>query len=166
MYMTARSVVGLERALCSSGNHVAAMGCDTVRATRSVPHCPDYLPLPHPLRGSDFSCLVFELSADQVIQFMVGLETDYFRMEGDYVTFIQTHLMPPLSGVRRGEGVRAPAARERNGSTRSRRRRDPEERQGTGWPELPTSLTFQRRFGETYQIPIAPASAGRALAGM
>lgn len=52
------------------------------------------------------------LSVDQVIQFMVGLETEYFRAEGDYATFIQTHLMPPLTGIRGGEG-REPQVRER-----------------------------------------------------
>ncbi|GMP34606.1 hypothetical protein CsSME_00007405 [Camellia sinensis var. sinensis] len=166
MYTTASSVVGPERALCSSGNHVAAVGCDTVRTPRSVQRCPDCLPLPHPFRGPGLSCLIFELSADQVIQFMVGLDADYFRMEGDYATFIQTHLMPSLTSVRRGEGARAPAARGRGRATRSRKMRDPEERQETGWPELPTSLTYQRRSRETYQILIAPASVGRALTGI
>ena len=80
---------------------------------------------------------------------MVGLDVDLFRMEGDYATFIQTHLMPPLTGIRGGEGARAPTARGRGRATRSRRRRDPEARQETGWPELPTTLTYQRRSGET-----------------
>ncbi|GMP36168.1 hypothetical protein CsSME_00008376 [Camellia sinensis var. sinensis] len=124
----ASSVVGPETALCSSGNHVAALGCDTVRTPRPVQRCLDCLILPCPLRGPDLSRLVFELFTDQVIQFMVGLNTDYFRMEGDYATFVQKHLMPPLSGVQGGEGARAPAERGKGRATRSRRRRDPKER--------------------------------------
>ncbi|XP_028092162.1 uncharacterized protein LOC114292407 [Camellia sinensis] len=111
------------------------------------------------------------LSTEEVIQFMVGLETDYFRVEGDYATFIQTHLMPPLAGVREGEGARAPTTRKRGRgtkATRSRRRRgsDERQRQGPGWPELPTSVTYQRRSGETCQIPNEPAPAGHALVGV
>ncbi|GMP54494.1 hypothetical protein CsSME_00019654 [Camellia sinensis var. sinensis] len=48
-----------------------------------------------------------------MIQFTRGLDADYFLGEGDYATFIETHLMPHLTGIRRGEGVRAPAGRER-----------------------------------------------------
>lgn len=51
------------------------------------------------------------LSIDRVIQFTVGLEAEYFQVEGDYAVFIQTHLMPPLTSVRGGEGARAPVAR-------------------------------------------------------
>ena len=40
------------------------------------------------------------ISTEEVIQFMVGLDADYFRAKGDYVAFIRTHLMPPLTGVR------------------------------------------------------------------
>ncbi|GMP24295.1 hypothetical protein CsSME_00001610 [Camellia sinensis var. sinensis] len=104
-----------------------------------------------------------KLSAEEVIQFMVGLEVEYFRVEGDYVAFIQTHLMSPLTGVREGEGVRAPAARARRKATRASRARGkevPQARQGTGWLELPTALTCWRYTGEAYQIPIEPAAAG------
>ncbi|GMP40097.1 hypothetical protein CsSME_00010669 [Camellia sinensis var. sinensis] len=108
------------------------------------------------------SIRVTELSADEVIQFMVCLEVEYFRVEGDYATFIQTHLMPPLAGVRGGEGVRAPATRARRRVTRASRARGrtaSQARQGTEWPELPTALTCWRYTGEAYQIPIEPAAA-------
>ncbi|GMQ10972.1 hypothetical protein CsSME_00053766 [Camellia sinensis var. sinensis] len=49
----------------------------------------------------------------EMIQFTEGLEADYFRGEGDYSTFIRTHLMPPLTGICGGEGVGAPAMRKR-----------------------------------------------------
>ncbi|XP_028104629.1 uncharacterized protein LOC114303674 [Camellia sinensis] len=77
--------------------------------------------------------------------------------------------MPPLTGVRGGEGVRAPTVREKGKAaraTRSGRRRDSRERQRAGWPELATSMTYRRRSGETCQIPIEPAPAGHALVGV
>ncbi|KAI8032895.1 hypothetical protein LOK49_LG01G03919 [Camellia lanceoleosa] len=69
-----------------------------------------------------------KLFEEEVIQFMVGLDVDFFHMEGDYTTFIQTHLMPPLTSIRGGEGVRAPAARGRreDEATRALRRRSGE----------------------------------------
>ncbi|GMP27647.1 hypothetical protein CsSME_00003542 [Camellia sinensis var. sinensis] len=73
-----------------------------------------------------------------MIQFTRGLDANYFLGEGDYVTFIETHLIPPLTGIRGGEGMRAPAMRER----------------------LPTALTCWRYTGEVCQIPIEPAAAG------
>ena len=53
------------------------------------------------------------LSAEAIIQYMVGLDADYFRAKGDYATFIQTHLMPPLTSARIDEEARAPTVRER-----------------------------------------------------
>lgn len=43
-----------------------------------------FIPMAPPIsmRGTD------KLSADEVIQFIVGLEVEYFRVEGDYTTFI------------------------------------------------------------------------------
>ncbi|GMP44788.1 hypothetical protein CsSME_00013568 [Camellia sinensis var. sinensis] len=84
-----------------------------------------------------------------MIQFTRGLDADYFLEEGDYVIFIETHLMPPLTGIRRGEGIRAPATRERARVPRA-----------TGARKLPTALTCWRYTGETYQIPIEPPAAG------
>lgn len=110
----------------------------------------------------------YKLSVEEVIQFMVVLEADYFRVAGDYATFIQTHLMLPLTGVRGGEGVRAPAARERGRGARATRtcgRRDSGARQRTGWPELPTTLTYRGYFGEACQIPIEPAPARHEFVG-
>ncbi|GMP23912.1 hypothetical protein CsSME_00001352 [Camellia sinensis var. sinensis] len=113
--------------------------------------------LPVSMRATD------KLSAKEVIQFMVGLEVEYFRVEGDYATFIQTHLMPPLTGVRRGEGVRALAIRGRRRATWASRacgKGAPQARQGIGWPELPIALTCWWYTGEAYQIPIELAAAG------
>ncbi|XP_028090384.1 uncharacterized protein LOC114290642 [Camellia sinensis] len=125
------------------------------------------LPAPYILMAPPASIReTHRLSEDEVIEFMVGLDADHFLMEGDYVTFIQMHLMPPLTGVRGGEGARAPAARRRGRAIISRRRRDPEARQETGWPELPTTVSYRTRSGETCQIPIEPAPAGRALVGI
>lgn len=52
------------------------------------------------------------LPAEAIIQFIVGLDADYFRAEGDYATFIQTRLMLPLIGVREGDAASAPLAGE------------------------------------------------------
>lgn len=59
------------------------------------------------------------LSIDEVTQFMVGLDVEYFQEEGDYATFIQTHLMSPLTGARGGEEVRALTVREMPRVTRA-----------------------------------------------
>lgn len=75
---------------------------------------------------------------------MVGLDIDYFRAEGDYTTFIQTHLTPPLTGAHGGEEVRAPAAREVRRVTmvtKARARGAPRERQRARWPDFPATLT-------------------------
>ena len=52
-----------------------------------------------PMAPPESMRLADSLFVDAVTQFMTGLDADYFRAEGDYVTFIQTHLMPSLSGV-------------------------------------------------------------------
>ncbi|GMP40999.1 hypothetical protein CsSME_00011253 [Camellia sinensis var. sinensis] len=78
-----------------------------------------------------------------MIQFARGLDIDYFLEEGDYAIFIETHLMPPLTSIRGGEGMRAPVAK-----------REPE------YPELPTALTCWGYTGEAYQIPIESAAVG------
>ncbi|XP_028076414.1 uncharacterized protein LOC114278545 [Camellia sinensis] len=103
------------------------------------------------------------LSADEVIQFMVVLEAEYFRMEGDYATFIQTHLMPPLTGVHEDKGVRAPAVRVTRRASRAstaRGRGTPRAERRAGWPEFLTELTGWRYSREAYQIPIKPPLAG------
>ena len=54
---------------------------------------------------------------------MVGLDVDFFQAEGDYAAFIQTHLMPPLTGVHGAEEARAPVVRARLRVTRASRAR-------------------------------------------
>ncbi|GMP97657.1 hypothetical protein CsSME_00045825 [Camellia sinensis var. sinensis] len=48
-----------------------------------------------------------------MIQFTRGLDVDYFLEEGDYATFIETHLMPHLTSICGGVGMRGPATRGR-----------------------------------------------------
>ncbi|GMP69064.1 hypothetical protein CsSME_00028460 [Camellia sinensis var. sinensis] len=86
------------------------------------------------------------LSIEEVIQFMVGQDVDFFRAEGDYTDFILTHLMPPLTGVRGDEEAGAPAARVRRKVTRA-------------------SRAHGRRASRAYQIPIELAAAGHELVG-
>ncbi|KAL7162058.1 hypothetical protein ACSBR2_042520 [Camellia fascicularis] len=50
------------------------------------------------------------LLVEAIIQYMVGLDTDYFQGDGDYTTFIRTHLMPPLIRVHAGDTTDAPVA--------------------------------------------------------
>ena len=51
----------------------------------------------------------------------MGLEAEYFRDEGDYAVFFQTHLMPPLTGVRGGKGTTAPIVKMGPRATRAAR---------------------------------------------
>ncbi|GMP84207.1 hypothetical protein CsSME_00037823 [Camellia sinensis var. sinensis] len=106
--------------------------------------------LPESMRIAD------NLSVDEVTQFMVGLDVDYFRVEGDYTTFIQTYLMPPLIGARGDKGGEARMAARATGA---RARGAPREGQRTHWPELPTALTCWQHTGAAYQVPIEPAAA-------
>ncbi|GMP73311.1 hypothetical protein CsSME_00031100 [Camellia sinensis var. sinensis] len=107
--------------------------------------------------------LVDSLSIDAVTQFMVGLDANYFRAEGDYATFIQTHLMPPLIGTRGGERTRALTAREVRRATRAHTRRSPSAEQSNCWPVFPTTLTCWRHTRMGNQIPIKLAEAGHEL---
>lgn len=65
------------------------------------------------------------LSVDTVIQFMIGLDVEFFREKGDYATFIQTYLMPALMGAHLGEGAGAPVAGEVAQATMAHTRRAP-----------------------------------------
>ncbi|GMP66529.1 hypothetical protein CsSME_00026852 [Camellia sinensis var. sinensis] len=114
---------------------------------------------PESMRSAD------SLSVDTVTQFMVGLDADYFRAKGDYTTFIQTHLMPPLTGVRGSEGAKAPIAREVRRATRARARGAPPTGQGTGWLEFPTAFTCWQHTAVAYQVPIEPAATSHELVG-
>ncbi|GMP23426.1 hypothetical protein CsSME_00001034 [Camellia sinensis var. sinensis] len=99
------------------------------------------------------------LSVKEVIQFMVGLDVDFFPAKGDHADFILTYLMPPLTSVCGDEEAGAPATRARcRGASRAGRRAD--------WPELPTTLTCWRYIEEAYQILIEPAAAGHELVGI
>ncbi|GMP69062.1 hypothetical protein CsSME_00028458 [Camellia sinensis var. sinensis] len=109
------------------------------------------------------------LSVEEVIQFMVGLDVDFFRAEGDYTDFILTHLMPPLTGVPGDEEAGAPAARARRKVTRASRacgRRASRAGRRADWLELPTMLTCWRHTRKAYQIPIELAVAGHELVGV
>lgn len=102
----------------------------------------------------------------EMIDFTKGWDADFFRLKGDYTAFIQTYLMPPLTGTRKGERDRAPAAAERAGGSRATQahdRRGSQTRRRVGWSELPTTMTCWGCSGETYQIPIKPAPAGHEL---
>ncbi|THF97261.1 hypothetical protein TEA_008089 [Camellia sinensis var. sinensis] len=96
------------------------------------------MPPPASMRIAD------SLSVDAIIQFMVGLDADFFRGEGDYTTFIQTYLMPSLTGAHTGNGVGAPMAGEATQATRAHTRGALPVGQTTRWPELPTVLTLYR----------------------
>ncbi|GMP62927.1 hypothetical protein CsSME_00024839 [Camellia sinensis var. sinensis] len=101
-----------------------------------------------------------------MMDYTIGLDSDFFRDEGDYTEFIQTYLMRPLASARRVErerpaapvgGAGAPRvtqARDRSGSQRGRRGE---------WPELPTTMTCRGQGGETYQIPITPPPTDHEL---
>ncbi|KAF5932880.1 hypothetical protein HYC85_029051 [Camellia sinensis] len=87
----------------------------------------------------------------------------------------RTYIMRPLSGGRRAEGERpaAPAAGAGAGAGASTSRRarghgrsGARGGRGTGWPALPTVLSYRGQDGATYQIPFAPLPAGHELAGI
>lgn len=118
------------------------------------------MPPPESMRSAD------SLSVDAVTYFMVGLDADYFRVEGNYATFIQSHLMPPLTGARGGERARAPTARETRRVTRARAKGAPRVGQGIGLPELSTVLTCWGHTGVAYQVPIELAATGYKLVGV
>ncbi|XP_028089092.1 uncharacterized protein LOC114289545 [Camellia sinensis] len=100
------------------------------------------------------------LTKEQMADYTIGWKATRFRGIGDYREYVQTYLMRPLSGGRRAEGVRpvAPAARTGVGAgagasrrARVRGRGRVQGGRGTGWPVLPTSLTFRGQGGATYQ---------------
>ncbi|KAF5933847.1 hypothetical protein HYC85_030018 [Camellia sinensis] len=101
------------------------------------------------------------LSVQEVIDFTRSVDADCFLGEGDYATFIWTHLMPPLMGTRVHIGRVADipstsTARAPRGKTRGML----PTRRGFGWPELPTELTCWQYTREAYQIPIEASAAG------
>ncbi|XP_028127109.1 uncharacterized protein LOC114323651 [Camellia sinensis] len=101
------------------------------------------------------------LSSQEVADFTRGVDADYFLGEGDYATYIQTHLMPPLTGTHAhtGRAANAPLM-SRAQVPRGRARGVPPTRQSFGWPELLTKSTGWQYTGEAYRIPIEPPVAG------
>lgn len=108
-------------------------------------------------------------TSEEMIDYTLGWDSEFFKDEGDYTEFIQAYLMQPLTGAHRAErerpavpaaGVgasRAPQACERSGSRRGQEAR---------WPELPTTMTCRGQGGEMYQIPIAPPPTDHELIGV
>ncbi|GMP24169.1 hypothetical protein CsSME_00001532 [Camellia sinensis var. sinensis] len=82
-----------------------------------------------------------QLTSQEMIQFTRGLDANYYLGEGDYATFIETHLMPPLTDIHGGEGIRVPAMRERVGVPKATRAR-----------ELPTALTCWRYIEDLLEL--------------
>ena len=104
-------------------------------------------------------------SLEQMRDYSVGWGTEHHKGEGDYAEYVRTYIMRPLSGGRRAEGERpaAPAAGAGAGAGASTSRRarvhgrsGAQAGRGTGWPALPTALSYRGQDGATYQIPFAP----------
>ena len=115
------------------------------------------------------------LTTEQMADYTIGWEAPRVRGIGDDREYVQTYLMRPLSGDRRAEGARlaAPAAGTVAGAgvgasrrARVRGRGGVQGGRGTGWPVLPTSLTFRGQGGVTYQIPFAPPPADHEFVGV
>ncbi|KAL7181420.1 hypothetical protein ACSBR1_040329 [Camellia fascicularis] len=103
---------------------------------------------------SAFIRIVDSLSTEAIIQYMVGLDADYFRGEGNYTTFIRTLLMPPLTGVHAGDAVGAlQEAKAGIGGA-------PSNAQATGCPAIPTTILCCWPSGTIYQLPIEPLETG------
>lgn len=49
------------------------------------------------------------LLVEAIVTFMARQDSDLYRRAGDHTTFIWTHLMPPLTRVRAGDGADVPA---------------------------------------------------------
>ena len=114
-------------------------------------------------------------SLEQMRGFTVGWSEEHHRGEGDYAEYVRTYIMRPLSGGRRAEGERpaAPAAGAGAGAGAGTSRRarvhgrsGAQGGRGTGWPALPTVLSYRGQDGATYQIPFAPPPADHELAGI
>ena len=74
-------------------------------------------------------------TTQEMIDFTKGWDANFFRLEGDYIAFIQTYLMLPLIGVCGGERARAPVIRDRAGGSKASHahdRRGPQVRQRVG----------------------------------
>ncbi|GMP58622.1 hypothetical protein CsSME_00022221 [Camellia sinensis var. sinensis] len=114
-------------------------------------------------------------TAWEMREYTTGWGEEHHRGEGGYAEYVRTYIMRPLSGGRRAEGERpaAPVAGAGAGagagtSRRARGHGRSEARggRGTGWPTLPTVLSYKGQDGATYQIPFAPPPAGHELASI
>ena len=142
-----------------------------IRQTLGLPE--QIVPILPPERMRETEGYSFQQMEDYTLGWAVDVDAD--RGEGDYSEYVRTFLMRPLSGGRRVDPARpaAPAARAEAGAgvgssqrARARGRRGVQRGRGTGWPALPTMLTYRGQSGETYQIPFAPPPAGHELAGI
>ncbi|KAF5932857.1 hypothetical protein HYC85_029028 [Camellia sinensis] len=115
------------------------------------------------------------LTTEQMADYTIGWEATCFRGIGDYREYVQMYIMRSLSGGRQAGGARpvAPAARTGAGAgtgasrrARVRGRGRVQGGRGTGWPALPTVLSYRGQDGAIYQIPFAPPPAGHELAGI
>ncbi|GMP84840.1 hypothetical protein CsSME_00038212 [Camellia sinensis var. sinensis] len=102
--------------------------------------------------------------AQDMRDYTIGWGAEHHRGEGDYAEYVRTYIMRPLSGGRRAEGERpaVPVARAGAGvgagtlrRARVHGRSGARGGRGTGWPALPTVLSYRGQDGATYQIPFA-----------
>lgn len=107
-------------------------------------------------------------TSEEMIDYTIGWDADFFRDDGDYTVFIWTYLMRPLASARRGKRERPAASVGGVGGSRATQahgRSDSRREEKAEWPDLPTTMTCRGRAGETYQIPIAPPPADHELVG-
>lgn len=118
------------------------------------------------------------LSPQELTDVIRGPDADRFIGEGDFTTYLQTYLMPPLAGARAHTGRTAniassSRARTAGAPSTSRARAAgapstsrawtpkgevrgmPSTRQCVGWPDPSTELTGWW-YGIPYQIPLEP----------
>lgn len=111
-----------------------------------------FVPAPSPasMRTAD------SLPVEAIVQYMAGLDVDFFRGVGDYTTFIQTHLMPPLTGVCAGYAAGAALAGETAHAAKADIGGAPPTVHVAGWPAIPTTIPCWWPNGMVYQILIEP----------
>ncbi|KAF5933342.1 hypothetical protein HYC85_029513 [Camellia sinensis] len=141
------------------------LGEHFLRQTLGLPE--QIVPGPPPAHMRDTE----RFAAQEMRDYTVGWGAEHHRGEGDYAEYVRTYIMRPLSGGRRAEGERPAAPVAGAGVGTSRRARvhgmsGARGGRGTGWPALPTVLSYRGQDGVTYQIPFAPPPAGHELAGI
>ena len=102
-------------------------------------------------------------------EYTAGWGAERHRGEGDYVEYVRTYIMRPLSSGRRAERERPVAPAAGAGASRRARLRGRggvQRRRGIGWPALPTLLTYRGPGGATYQIPFTPPPTDHELVGV